>query len=86
MVRVYMPRWKAGIWKPVSIVDMSQPVSDEIRTVGRRFIETGRAAGLTHISENYAGKNVQTEKMYYPKIEYFLTHGQAQRVTTASGP
>ena len=74
LVRVVKPNYKAGIWKEISLIDMTRPVSQELRTAGERFIEVGRAADLVKISESYGGNYVQTEKMYYPKIEYFLKH------------
>lgn len=77
VVRVVKPNYSAGIWRPVAIIDMSTPIPDELRHAGGRFLETARASKLTHISYSYAGPDVQTKKFYYPKIEFFLTHGRA---------
>ncbi len=77
-VRVFKPNYNAGMWKGVSIVDMSVPISQELRTAGERFIDVARAADLTFLSESYGGRYTQTEKMYYPKIEFFLRHGLMQ--------
>ena len=33
-----------------------------------------RAADLSVITESYTPRYTQTEKMYYPKVEFFLTH------------
>ncbi len=79
VIRVVKPNYSAGIWQPVSMIDMSVPISDEMRHVGNRFLETGRASKLTHISYSYAGPDVQTHKFYYPKVEFFLTHGRAKK-------
>ncbi len=78
VVRVVKPNYSAGIWQPVAVVDMSAPIPEELRRVGERFLATARASKLTHISYSYAGRDVQTHKFYYPKVEYFLTHGRSQ--------
>ena len=75
-VRVFKPNYAAGIWKEVSIVDMSVPIPDDLRIAGRRFIEVARAADLSFLSESYSGRYTQTERNYYPQVEFFLTHGQ----------
>ena len=62
--------------KPVSLIDMSAPISDDLRTAGERFVQTAKAVDLKFISESYGGPYTQTKKMYYPKVEYFLSHGQ----------
>lgn len=77
VVRVFKPNYAAGIWKrDVSIVDMSVPISADLRVAGERFLQVARAADLSYVSESYAGKYLQTEKMYYPKVEFFLKHGR----------
>ena len=76
VIRIKKDNYSAGIWRPSSIINMDEPISEELRKVGERFLKTARASKLTHISYSYAGPNVQTDKMYYPKIEFFLTHGQ----------
>jgi len=77
IVRVFKTNYAAGIWKnDIAIVDMSVPIPDDLRIAGERFLEVARAADLSYLSESYGGRYVQTEKMYYPKIEFFLTHGQ----------
>ncbi|MBT3375841.1 MAG: DUF4838 domain-containing protein [Lentisphaerae bacterium] len=50
VVRVEKETHAAGIWKPVSFVDLSQPVSEGIRIAGTRFIEVSQKAGVTRIS------------------------------------
>ncbi len=74
-VRVFKSHHAAGIWKEVSIIDMSTPISRDLRTAGERFLEVARAVDLSFISESYGGKYTQTEKMYFPKVRYFLRHG-----------
>ena len=78
VVRVFQPDYNCGIWKPVAIIDMSVPISDDQRMAGNRFIEVATAANLQFISESYGGRGTQTKKMYYPKVRYFLTHGRPQ--------
>ena len=77
MVRVFKDHANAGIWKPVALIDMAVPIPGDLRRAGERFLAVARTAKITHISESYAGPYTQTRKMYYPKVEYFLTHGQA---------
>ena len=75
VLRVRKDNYNAGIWKQVAIVDMSVPISDELRTAGERFIKVARAAGLLRWSETYAQPlGIQMEDFLYPKIEFFLTH------------
>ena len=78
VVRVFKDHANAGIWKPISLIDMSVPISDDLRTAGERFVTTAKAADLSFISESYGGRYTQTEKMYYPKVKFFLTHGQTR--------
>ena len=75
IVRVEHKNRGVGIWGPVSIMQMSTRVPEKIQRVARRFIEVARKAKVTHISYNYAGPHFQPEKMYYPKIRFFLQHG-----------
>ncbi len=75
-IRVFKKNYNAGIWREISIIDMSQPISPELRTAGERFLKVARAADLAFLSESYGGKYTQTDKVYYPKIEFFLKHGQ----------
>ena len=76
VVRVFKENFGAGIWKNISIVDMSEPISNDLRTAGERFIEVGRWAKLSHLTESYGAAYTQTTKAYYPKVEFFLTHGR----------
>ena len=57
---------------------MSAHISDDLRTAGERFLKIARAADLAFLSESYGGRYTQTKKMYYPKVEFFLTHGRAK--------
>ena len=75
IVRVYKDYANAGIWRPVSIVDMSVPLSDRLRTAADRFVDVARAARVAYISESYAGRDTQTEMILYPKIRFFRQHG-----------
>ena len=76
VIRVYKSNFNAGIWKPISIIDMSVPIPDDLRAIGERFITVARAADLSVLSESYGARYTQTEKMYYPKVKFFLQHGR----------
>ena len=76
VIKVFKPNYAAGIWKEISIIDMSVPLPPDLRTAGERFLETAEAADLTFLSESYGGPYTQTKGMYYPKIRHFLTHGK----------
>ena len=77
VIRVRKDNYAAGLWKGVNVVDMSVPISDELRNAGERFIEVGRAAGLLRWNETYAQPfGIQMENIIYPKIKFFLTHGK----------
>ena len=75
VIRVHKPNHNAGIWKPISIVDMSVPLSAELRGAAERFIDVARAEGVAYMSESYFGRDTQTELVHYPKIRFFLRHG-----------
>ena len=75
MLRVTKNYANAGMWRRVSIVDISTPVSDDLRTAGKRFIEVARSASLAQVGENYDKPYVQTEMNHYPTIRFFLRHG-----------
>ena len=62
VLRVFKSNFKPGIWKEVSIMDMSVPISDDLRTAGERFVTVARAAELTVLSESYGGHYVQNRK------------------------
>ena len=49
-IRVEKKTHAAGIWKPVSFVDLSQPVSERLRIAGTRFIEISQKAGVTRVN------------------------------------
>ena len=74
VIRVSKGYANAGIWRRISIVDMSVPISDELRSAGERFIEVARAGRLSQLGENYDRPFVQTEMIYYPKVRFFLRH------------
>ena len=75
VIRVEKRNFNAGIWMPISIIDMSVDLPPQIRAVGERFLQVARASKLKEIGEG-AGP---IEKNYYPKIEYLLTHGRGRR-------
>jgi hypothetical protein len=71
LIRVDKSFLNAGIWRPIHIIDMSAPLAPELRRTAKRFLEVARASKLTEVGE----KAGPIEENYYPKIEYFLTHG-----------
>lgn len=72
IVRVEKPFLNAGIWMPIHVVDMSVPLSPELRRTARRFLDVARASKLAEVGE----KAGPIEENYYPKIEFLLTHGE----------
>ena len=51
---------------------------ERVRAAGRRFIEVGRAANLTHMSESYGGPHAQTERDYFVRIRRLLRRGRPE--------
>ena len=74
VIRVEKRNFNAGIWMPISIIDMSVDLPQDVRAVAERFLKVARASRLKEIGEG-AGP---IEKNYYPKIEYFLRHGRRE--------
>ena len=62
--------------EPVTIVDMSKPLSPELRTAAEGFLEASRKAGIVRIYYGYGGTEPYLEKLLWPKIEYLLTAGE----------
>ena len=75
VVRVHKSFANAGIWKRVSIVNMSVPLPDDLRTAAERFIPVARWARMSHLSESYDRPYDQPERNYYSKLRFFLRHG-----------
>ena len=75
VIRVDKNYENSGIWQPITIVDMSAPLSPEVRTVGQRFLEVAREAKLANVTECYGEPGLQVETMLYPCVEFFLKHG-----------
>ena len=61
--------------EPVTIVDMSKPLSPELRTAAEGFLEASRKAGMVRIYYGYSAMEPYLEKVLWPKIEYLLTAG-----------
>jgi len=68
VIRVLKQNYSAGIWRPVSIVDNSLPLSAELREAGERFISVGRSINLVLLSNS----NENAESSYYPVLRAFL--------------
>ena len=87
-LRLWVATLRMPVWKMVlkhAFADMendpSYVPSDQVRTAGRRFIQTGRAARVTHMGESYYGPNAQTERSYYPRIRKLLRNGMPEDPT-----
>ena len=74
VIRVEKRNFNAGIWRPISIIDMSTPIAPKLRRTAERFLEVARASRLKEIGEG-AGP---IEKNYHPKIEFLMTHGRTR--------
>lgn len=61
----------AGITDPVSLVDLSRNVPEEIRVIGRRFMEVAKKGGLKTINDGWR-KRDQLEEDLFPKIRALL--------------
>ena len=61
---------------PVTIVDMTKPLTPELRTAAEGFLVTSRKAGIVRIFYGYGGIEPYLEKVLWPKTEFLLTHGQ----------
>ncbi len=68
VVRVFKPNFLAGIWRPVTVVDNSQPIPANIREAGERFISVGKSINLIMLRES----SETAEGSYYPVIQAFL--------------
>jgi len=73
VVRVEKKSHAAGIWRPVSLIDCSQPPSDKLKTAGLRFIEVSKAAGVRRMAEEYG--EPRAIKNFYAQIEALLRRG-----------
>ncbi len=68
VVRVQKDVFAAGIWRPVALVDISKPISSEVREAAERFLAVGRSVPLKQLHEG--GADLETS--YYPVVEAFL--------------
>ena len=64
--------FNAGIWMPVHVIDMNEPLPPRLRDMAHRFLKVRRASRLREVSEGGG----PIEKSYYPKIDLSLKHGQ----------
>ena len=83
--RLWIATLRLSVWKSMLNLafddmknDPAYVPTDRVRTAGRRFIETGRAARVTHMGESYGGPNVQTERSFYPRVRKLLRHGRPE--------
>ena len=86
--RLWVATLRLTIWKSMlnlAFKDMKNDPAyiptDRVRTAGHRFIETARAARVTHMGESYGGPNVQTERSFYPNIRKLLRRRKSAEPT-----
>ena len=63
---------------PVTIVDLSQPLSPDLRTAAEGFLSASENAGITRIFYGYTLPDAYLEKLVRPKIRFLLQHGQGK--------
>ena len=83
VIRVEKKNFAAGIWKPISIVDMAEEVPERVRVAGHRFIEVTTALKMTHFSEFYGKPGEQFEKEIYPRIRNIIDRKQFKPSSSA---
>ena len=76
VLRVTKKNFAAGIWKQVSVVDMTDEVPEKIRVAGQRFIEVSSELKMTHFSEYYGKPGEQFTKDVYPRIRTLTNRNQ----------
>ncbi len=76
VVRVEKTNFAAGIWKPVSIVDMTETVPEKIRYAGQRFIDVTTELDMSHFNEFYGKPGEQFEKDLHPRIRTIIDRKQ----------
>ena len=60
---------------PVTIVDMSKPLSPELRAAAEGFLSASREVGLIRVFYGYSNPEPYLEQLLRPKIGFLLTHG-----------
>ncbi|MAE65569.1 MAG: hypothetical protein CMJ18_14975 [Phycisphaeraceae bacterium] len=76
VVRVDKSYENSGIWRPITIVDMSVPLPPALRIAGERFLDVARRVHFANITECYGDPARQVDGMLLPSIEFFLRHGK----------
>lgn len=71
VLRVEKDGSAAGITNPVSLVDLSRNVTEEVRVIGRRFMEVAKKSGLQAVNAGWR-KRGQLEEELFPKIRALL--------------
>ena len=73
-VRVTKETQSAGIWKPVSIVDLAAPIAPELHEAAVRCLSVSKAIGMYRLSECYGPHERQMEEVFWPNLETFLKY------------
>ena len=73
-LRVKKENYAAGIWKPISIVDLAAPIAPELHEAARRLRIVSEAIGTYRISECYGSRTTQMQKVFWPNLETFLQY------------
>jgi hypothetical protein len=76
VIRVEKKTFAAGVWKPISIVDMAEQVPERVRVAGERFIDVTTKLKMTHFSEFYGKPGDQFKKEIYPRIRTIINRKQ----------
>ena len=61
---------------PVTIVDLSVPLSPRLRAAAEGFLSASRKAGITHV---HYGQEDHAQQIMWPKCEFLLTHGTSNK-------
>ena len=68
VVRVQNDVYAPGIWRPVTLVDTSKPITPEVREAAERFLTVGRSVPLKQLGPGAE----YVEANYYPVVEALL--------------
>ena len=86
VIRVEKKTFAAGIWKPISIVDMAEQVPERVRIAGERFIDVTTKLKMTHFSEFYGKPGDQFKKEIYPSIRTIINRKQFAPSSAPAAP
>lgn len=73
-LRVKKNTYAAGIWKPISIVDLAAPISPELYEAAVRMRQVSEQIQMVRISEAYGTRTTQIQKVFWHNLEHFYRH------------